>query len=398
MPTLVIRQAGREPWSYAITKRITTLGTSRENDVVLEGSEEGACQILLEGTSFLLSGGDSSQRVTVNGKARKRHTLAHQDLLELGDAKIQFSFYQDEHGSPSASHAAESLYRHLHHLSTRILNQHSIEDLLNVLMDSAIEITGADKGFLVLLDQGTPEIRVARNLHQENIEDAVEQLSDSIVAKVLESREPLIVSDALQDEAFSGAVSVLSLKVASVMCVPLKDQAEIIGLIYVGNDKITELFGTEQLQALTILASQASLVVKHALLINALSLDKEQLARRLEEMRFGRLIGSSPGMREFIERQRKSPTPTSQCLLREKRAQGKNLSQRRFTNALPAQKVRLSRSTVARYPKICWRVSYSDMCEGHLPVRYRIEGGSFMRPMVEPYFSMKSVNSLLPCK
>ena len=70
-----------------------------------------------------------------------------------------------------------------------------LEDLLESLMDAVIAVTNADKGFLVLFESGEPRVRVARNLRSENIDDAVDQLSDSIIAKVVKTKKPLIVSN-----------------------------------------------------------------------------------------------------------------------------------------------------------------------------------------------------------
>jgi len=52
-------------------------------------------------------------------------------------------------------------------------------------MDEVIEITRADKGFLILMESNQLRVKVARNISRENIEDAVERVSDSIVAKVV---------------------------------------------------------------------------------------------------------------------------------------------------------------------------------------------------------------------
>ena len=55
-------------------------------------------------------------------------------------------------------------------------------------MDAIIELTRADKGFLILTEGGELQVKVARNLQRENIEDAVQQVSDSIVSKVMKSK------------------------------------------------------------------------------------------------------------------------------------------------------------------------------------------------------------------
>ena len=54
-------------------------------------------------------------------------------------------------------------------------------------MDEAIEVTRADKGFLILMESNELRVKVARNLSRENIEDAMERVSDSIVAKVVQA-------------------------------------------------------------------------------------------------------------------------------------------------------------------------------------------------------------------
>ena len=57
----------------------------------------------------------------------------------------------------------------------------------------------------------------------------VRHLSDSIVAKVLQSKRPLIVSDALHDTEFRTSESVMNLKLCSVMCAPLMVQGQLLG-------------------------------------------------------------------------------------------------------------------------------------------------------------------------
>jgi len=65
---------------------------------------------------------------------------------------------------------------------------------------------------------------VARNLRRENISDAVSQLSDAIIAKVVEAKRPIIISDAMNDADFAQSESVMNLRLTSVMCVPLLER------------------------------------------------------------------------------------------------------------------------------------------------------------------------------
>ena len=79
---------------------------------------------------------------------------------------------------------------------------YELPTLLDQLLDVMIQVSNADKGFLVLMESGEPVVKVARNLRRETISDAVSQLSDSILARVMKSRKPLIISDALSDSEF----------------------------------------------------------------------------------------------------------------------------------------------------------------------------------------------------
>src|SRR5262249_12711961 len=154
------------------------------------------------------------------------------------------------------------------------------------------------KGFLILVQSGEPKVTVARNVAQQNIPDGVTKLSDSILAKVIETRKPLIVSDALHDAEFSGSESVLNLKVCSGMCAPLMAQGNLLGLLYVGNDNVVSLFEESSLDVLTVFAGQASLILQNALLLDQLKTDRDQLHEQLETRKFGDIIGTSPTLLE----------------------------------------------------------------------------------------------------
>ena len=111
--------------------------------------------------------------------------------------------------------------------------------------------------------RGGVRVKVARNLKRENLADALLQLSDSIVEKVVKTKKAVIVSDALHDQEFSNAMSVMSLKLSSVMCVPLLERGNLLGVLYVGNDSVAQLYDESHLEVLTIFAAQASLIIRN---------------------------------------------------------------------------------------------------------------------------------------
>jgi transcriptional regulator with GAF, ATPase, and Fis domain len=345
MPTLAWRPKGGDRLVYRITKSITTVGSDRANDLVIPrlGLEPHHARIVFDGRDFSLGEADGPAPMAVNGKPKRKARLVHEDRLTLGEAELVFSMLDASTAprgpdQPTGQHREggeiEAL-RKLQRFSAQLMHRESLGDLLDELMDLVVDITGAAKGFLVLFEDGRAVIRVARNVHREPLDEAVSQLSDSIVARVVETGQPLIVSDAQNDEKFSGAESVINLRLSSVMCVPLLERGRLLGLIYVGNDSVTGLFEPRTLELLGVFAAQASLLIQNALLVDSLKLRNITLATELESQRFGEIIGSSPSMREVFRKVEKVAATEVSVLIGGETGTGKELIAREIHRRSP---------------------------------------------------------------
>ncbi len=186
-------------------------------------------------------------------------------------------------------------------------------------------MTRADKGFVIELADGQPVVRAARNVVPGNVEDAVSRVSDSIVQKVVQTRRPLVVADALHDAEWSGSASVVNLRLQSVMCAPLTARGEVFGVIYLGNDSVRNLFDTRSLETLTVFASQASLLLQNALLLRDLRKENEDLREAVENRRYGELVGAGPSMREVYRRIEKVAPTDVTVLIQGETGTGKEL-------------------------------------------------------------------------
>ncbi len=339
MPSLRLTAPGQSPTVYHLHKKITSIGSGPDNDIVLpDPLVPDGFAVHFDGQTYTVFAPKKTEFV-VNGKKRSKHKLTHDERVVIGSCDLRFQMVDEAQAVPEEE-AANTIadldaYTKLYEFSDKLMHTRDLTELLEALMDAVIQITNADKGFLILLEGETLDVKVARNLNRENIADAVTQLSDSIIAKVVRSRKPVIVSDAMSDDEFAGAKSVMHLKVSSVICVPLLDRGRLLGIIYVGNDSIRDLFQETTLRVLTVFASQAALIVANALHMNELRHDNRRLNERLEQYRFGEIVGTSPPMQQVFRKVEKiAPTDIS-VLITGETGTGKELIAREIHNRSP---------------------------------------------------------------
>ncbi|MDH5676478.1 MAG: sigma 54-interacting transcriptional regulator [Myxococcales bacterium] len=332
-----------KPQIFPIFKKITSIGSSGGNDVCLksESLADYHAQVIFDGRDFNLSEVDTRGRILINGKKKRRGRLVHNDRITLGDLELQFSLYDEaaQERDDNAEAATElSGLRKLYDFSQRLMDLKSVADLLEALMDAVIEVTAADKGFLILVDDGGPRVAVARNLDQQNLSEGGRHLSDSIIQRVMQTRRPLIVSDALHDADFKSSQSVMNLKLCSVMCAPLISQGQLLGILYVGNDNVVNLFEEDSLDVLSIFAGQASLILQNALLLDSLKTDFNELKQRFEADRFGEIIGSCASMQEVFRTVEKIAGTDISVLVTGETGTGKELVARAIHQRSPRAK------------------------------------------------------------
>ena len=171
-----------------------------------------------------------------------------------------------------------TLLQHVLEVSRRMAENTSLVPLLNYAMEEAVKLVGAERGYLMLRQHdGTPHIVV--RIPQD--EAGEEQYSHSILTQVFETGESVMLRNAIADDRYKMARSVMNLKLRSVMCVPLISRGEKLGAIYVENRNISGRFGEESLPPLTLFANQAAVAIENAILIENL---EERVQERTQEL------------------------------------------------------------------------------------------------------------------
>ena len=149
--------------------------------------------------------------------------------------------------------------------------------VLNRVMDTIIQLTGAERSFLMLFDEHSGELNVeaARNINKETIEESSFDISKSIVMSVADSGEPVVTTNAQADPRFSSQESIISYNLRSILCVPLKIKENIIGVIYADNRIVSGIFVDADRDLLAAFANQAAVAIENARLFEQI---REQLA------------------------------------------------------------------------------------------------------------------------
>ncbi len=302
-------------------KVLTTLGRAAGNDIVLDDPAVGPthANLMRKGDQYTLSLVDRSKEIEINGRRIRTAELSEGDEVLIGAWKLTWSMAAAP--SVTGEHPAEEqlsldVLERLVALSSEMMRDTAPTRLFASLLKGLVDLTNAEKGFVIVLQDGARHLAASHNVDKDRLD--ISQVSDSIVDQVVKHLQPVIVSDAMNDSRFGRAKSVVDLKLSSVMCVPLIYRNDLLGVIYLGNDSVTDLFGQRDLAMLKIYAAQASLVVYHALQLNQLRLDNRNLRTQLQQSSQGEMIGTCAPMKSmFRVLRRVAPTDLSVLVLGE---------------------------------------------------------------------------------
>ena len=140
------------------------------------------------------------------------------------------------------------------------------DEVLNEVMETVIQLTQAERGYIVLKnrDTGEMEFAVARGLSAEETAAGGRIVSWSVINMVAESGEPLLTVDAGADKQFSHSESIAGFSLLSILAVPLIARDEVIGVAYCDNRVMAGLFKENELGLLTSFGQQAAVAIENA--------------------------------------------------------------------------------------------------------------------------------------
>src|SRR5262245_29353217 len=172
-------------------------------------------------------------------------------------------------------------------VSQAVSGEMALEKLLDTLMRTAVEHAGAERALLMLAREAGPRIaaeatasndRVVVRLCDEPVTGSL--LAETILRHVVHTRDNVILDDASAPNPFSTDPYIARRQPRSVFCLPLMNQAKLIGVLYLENHLAPGVFAAARTAVLKLLASQAAISIENSRLYRNLA-ERESRIRRL---------------------------------------------------------------------------------------------------------------------
>jgi serine phosphatase RsbU (regulator of sigma subunit) len=301
----------------ALTKPVFTIGRKAENDLQLlsDTVSRQHAEIVYEDDVYYLVDIGSKRGTFVNEQRVERCALQHLDRLLIGgDEDQQIVFLDDTVERASAifdsnprltltpplqdrdriTSANEELQKLSRYIEVNQAFKFSLtpDDVLLLIVDAAIEITGAERGFLMLRNEaGDLEFKIARDNSRNSLVGNVFEMSRSVVEEAFKQNRSVIINDSSESAALFARESVRSLDLRSIACIPLRSfqmsenmdattmlKRDVIGVLYVDSHVVGGTLTQTSLRLLESLAFEATKSLENVRLLH-----EEQEKKQIEQ-------------------------------------------------------------------------------------------------------------------
>jgi PAS domain S-box-containing protein len=162
-----------------------------------------------------------------------------------------------------------------------------LENLIDTLMRTAMEQAGAERALLIMPRGQEPRIEAEATTSGDAVtvrlvDEAVTEpvLPETVLHYVLRTRESVILDDAAAQSPFGEDSYIRQRQARSILCLPLLNQAKLIGVLYLENNLTPRVFAPARISVLKLLASQAAIALENAQLYRDVA-ERETKIRRL---------------------------------------------------------------------------------------------------------------------
>lgn len=293
--------------TFRFETEVITLGRAPECVIALDdiALSRTHCQFERLGSALYVRDLNSRNGTMLHGERVKRSRLDVSDEVICGNARVVFEGIEEGPGDDELGHSTIPIFqrfakrkralrnaedenrklRQLLLITRQIVEELDPDRVLSRIIDTAVDLAAAERGFLLVFRGDDLSVEVARNYWRKDVSDPEFEISRHVARRVREERRGLIVEDASEDERFSEFLSVHALQLRSVLCVPLLFRGEVKGVLYLDNRFTRGSFREEDRDVLESFADLAAIALENSGRFAAERAKKKDLE---EEVRRGR--------------------------------------------------------------------------------------------------------------
>ena len=280
------------------------IGRSIENDLRLNSGlvSRRHCRITLDHGAIWIEDLSSANGTVYKGERIVRTRIADHDEFLVGGSRIRIELDASEASkveSP-ATMPIEGLQTQdgtgdkdvdrlatFARIATLLAAETELKPLLELIVDSAVALIEAERGFLLLaqkpdvpdgpLEFADFEVRLARNFDHSDIPIPQSRLSAGLCKQALTTGRPVLSMDAGRDDRFDAMVSVEDLRLRSVLVLPIQLGEKTAGVLYVDNRMRSGAFSEEDLDVAEHFAALAAVAIRNARQVDTLLENNDSL-------------------------------------------------------------------------------------------------------------------------
>lgn len=188
----------------------------------------------------------------------------------------------------------------LYQISGMMNSSLEFDDALNNVMEAIMQVTKAQRGFLMIVNDESNELEVlvSRGIDGRTMEE--EGYSTTIVNEVVKSHEPLLTNNAMYDTRYTAGQSIIMRGLRAILCAPMLVEGRLVGVVYVDTAMKTTSFREADRDLLLAVAGQAGRAIENARLYRVAvvkgRLEKElQMAREIQQSLLPQRMPALPG-------------------------------------------------------------------------------------------------------
>lgn len=310
MSYLIYNPDTSSPVTYELMRGVNTIGRSRDNTICITDMSLSRQHAVIEvqDNRVTVSDRNSSNHVFVNEAMIQNCQLKDGDVLRLGRVVLKFvaSGVTSSQKSPRIERSPTAVVtqfsprsdmigmqdllepeerdRHsvlnlrssdthlravdklkiLLDVSQQLSSPESTNKLLDKILDLLFKIMGVDRAAILLVNNKTKAIEEKAVRYRSQVLEDEYFYSKSITNTVLETGNAILTSDAHVDERFQDCESIIYQGIHASVCVPLKPRDKVIGVLYVDNLSMSDVYSNEDVEFLSTLANQAAIAIDNA--------------------------------------------------------------------------------------------------------------------------------------